>query len=57
MFTFDYITKEDIEEHDPNWPEIPDQRYRILIAGDSGSIKTNTLLNLIYNEPDIDKIY
>ena len=24
MFNFDYITKEDIKEHNPNWPEIPD---------------------------------
>ena len=23
MFNFDYITKEDIKEHDPNWEEIP----------------------------------
>ena len=28
-----------------------------LIIGGSGSGKTNTLLNLINNEPDIDKIY
>ena len=57
MFTFDYITKEDIKKHNPNWPEIPDHPYRILIIGGSGSIKTNALLNLINNEPDIDKIY
>ena len=29
----------------------------ILIIGDSGSEKTNVLLNLIENQPDIDKIY
>ena len=23
MFNFDYITKEDIKEHNPKWPEIP----------------------------------
>ena len=57
MFNFDYITKEDIKEPNPNWPEIPDHSYRILIVGDSGSGKTNALLNLIHNEPDIDKIY
>ena len=56
MFNFDYITKEDIKEHNPNWPEIPDHPYRILIIGGSGSGKTNALLNLINNEPDIDKI-
>ena len=31
--------------------------YRILIIGGSGSVKTTTLLNLINNQPDIDKIY
>ena len=29
MFSFDYITKEVIQEHNPNWPEIPDHPYRI----------------------------
>ena len=58
MFNFGYITKEDIkEEHNPNWPEIPDHPYRALIFGGSGFGKTNALLNLINNEPDIDKIY
>ena len=31
--------------------------YRKLIIGGSGSGKTNALLNLINNQPDIDKIY
>ena len=31
--------------------------YRILITGGSGSRKTNTLLNLIKEQNDIDKIY
>ena len=31
--------------------------YRILIIGGPGSGKTNALLNLINNQPDIDKIY
>ena len=57
MFNFDHITKEDIKEHNPNWLEIPDRSYRILIVGGSGSGKTNALLNLINHEPDIDKIY
>ena len=34
-----------------------DHPYRILIIGGSGSRKTNSLLNLINNQPDIDKIY
>ena len=57
MFNFDYITKEDMKEHNPNWPEIPDHQYRTLIVRGSGSGKTNALLNLIKNEPYIDKIY
>ena len=57
MFNFDYITKEDIKEHNPKWPEIHDHPYRILIIKGSGSGKTNALLNLINHEPDIDKIY
>ena len=31
--------------------------YRILTIGGSGSGKTNALLTLINNQPDIDKIY
>ena len=26
MFNIDYITKEDIEEHIPNWPQISDHQ-------------------------------
>ena len=57
MFNIDYITKEDIKEHNPKWPEISDHPYRILIIGGCGSGKTNALLNLINHEPDIDNIY
>ena len=57
MFNFDYVTNEDIKEQNPNWPEIPDRGYRILIIGGCGSGKTNAQLNLIDNEPDIDKTY
>ena len=47
MINFDDVTKENIKEHNPNWPQIPDHPYRILIIGGSGSGKTNSLLNLI----------
>ena len=57
MFNFDYITKEDIKEHNPKRPEISDHPYLILIIRGSGSGKTNVLLNLITHEPDTDKIY
>ena len=57
MFNFDYITKEDIKEHNPTWPEIPDHPSWILMTESSGWGKTDALLNLINDEPDIDKIY
>ena len=57
MINFDDYTKENIIEHNPKWSYIPDHPYRILIIGSSGSGKTNALLNLINNQPDIDKIY
>ena len=57
MINFDDYTNENIIEHNPKWPYIPDHPYGILIIGSSGSGKTNALLNLINNQPDIDKIY
>ena len=55
MINFD-VTKENIEEHNPNWPQILDHPYKILIIGGSGSGK-KPLFNLINEQPDIDKIY
>ena len=57
MINFDNYVNENKAKHNKNWPYIPDHPYRILIIGDSGSGKTNLLLNLIENQPDIDKIY
>ena len=57
MINFDEYTNENIIEHNSKWPYIPDHPYKILIAGGSGSRKTNALLNLIINQLDIDKIY
>ena len=57
MFNFDFITKEDMKEHNPNWPAIADHPYEILIVGGSGYGKTNAFLNLINHEPDTDKVY
>ena len=54
---FDGYVNDDKTEHNKNWPYIPNHPYRILIIGGSGSGKTNLLLNLIENQPDIDKIY
>ena len=57
MVNFDDYTNENKIEHNSKWPHIPYRPYRVLVAGGSGSGKTNALLNLINNQPDIDKIY
>ena len=57
MTNFDEYTNENKRKHNLNWPYIPDHPYGTVIIGGSGSGKTNTLLNLINNQPDIDKIY
>ena len=51
MINFDDYTNENKINHNP------DHQYRLLIIAGSGSGKTNTLLNLIENQLDIDKIY
>ena len=56
MINFYDDTKENIKEHNTNWPQVPNHPYRILIIGGSGSGKTNSLFNLINEEPDINKI-
>ena len=57
MINFDDYANENKIEHNSKWPHIPDHPYRMLIIGGSGSGKTNSLLNLINNQSDIDKIY
>ena len=57
MINLDDITNENKKKQNKKWPYIPDHPYRILIIGGSGSGKTNTLLNLIKEQDDIDKIY
>ena len=57
MINFDGYVNENKNEHNKNCPNIPDHPYRILMIGGSGSGKTNVLLNLIENQPEIDKIY
>ena len=52
MINFDDVIKEDTKEHNPNWPESPDYPYRILKVGNGGSGKTNSLFNLISQQPD-----
>ena len=57
MINFDGYVNENKIIHNKYWPYIPDHPYRMLIIGGSGSGKTNLLLNLIENQPDIDEIY
>ena len=57
MITFDGYANENKTKHNLKWPHIPDDPYRILIIGGSGSKKTSALLKLINSEPDIDEIY
>ena len=57
MITFDDYANENKTKHNLKSPYIPDHRYRIIILGGSGFGKTNALLNLMNNQPDIDKIY
>ena len=46
MINFDDITKDNIKDHNPNWTQIPDHPYKILIGG-SRSGKIKILFNLI----------
>ena len=57
MINLDNIVNNNNEKHNEKRPYIPDHPYRILIIAGSGSGKTNTLLHLINEQKDIDKIY
>ena len=56
MINFDSVANENKIEQNVKWPYIPDHPYRALIIGSSKSGKTNTLLNSINHQPDINKI-
>ena len=56
MVKFDDIRKKNnIKDHNTNWPQIPEHSCRILITSGFGSRKTNSLFNLKDHQPDIDK--
>ena len=57
MINLDNIVNNNNEKHNEKQPYIPDYPYRILIIGGSGSGKTYTLLHLINEQKDIDRIY
>ena len=54
---FGDYANENKTKHNSKWPYISDHPYRMLIIGGSGSGKTNALLNLIKNQPGIDKTH
>ena len=47
MINFDDVVKENIKESNTNWPQIPNNPYRILTIGGPESGKTNSVFNLI----------
>ena len=47
MFNLNVITNENNTEHNVKWSYIQDHPYRILIIRNSGSGKTNALINFI----------
>ena len=57
MINIDDVTKENIKEHNTDWPQILDHPYITLIIGGYESGRINSLFNLISQQPDIDKIY
>ena len=57
MITFDDYIGENKTKRIKSLPYTPDHPYIILIIGGSGSRKITVLLNLIDNQPDIDKIH
>ena len=59
MINYDDVTKENINKHNPNWPQISDDLYRIR---GTWSGKTSALVSLIKKQDDddysiIDQIY
>ena len=54
-YNFDAVTGEKLKEHNPQWPQIFDHPYRVLIVDGPG--KTHALLNLIKQQPKTDKIF
>ena len=55
VINFDDVKKENIKEHNLNWPQIPYQPCRILIVEGSGSGKTNSLFRQIRHQREINK--
>ena len=57
MINLGNIINDNNKNHNEKGPYIPDHSNRVLVFAGTGSGKTNTLLNLINKQKDIDKIY
>lgn len=57
MIIFNEVTIEYRTTCNSNYPYILDHLYKILIIGGSGSGITNTLLNVMIYQSDIDKMH
>ena len=57
MIKFDDVVKKNIKQLNPNLSQIPDNPCRTLIIGRCEFGKSNSLFNLINQQPEIDKIY
>ena len=57
MINLDDIINKNNKEHNKKWPFIPDHPHIILIAGGSGLGKTYTLLNLMKEQDNIEKMF
>ena len=57
MIYFDDVYRRKQKRYYPNWLEIPDYPYKILIVGVSGSRILNVLHGLINYQHGIDKMY
>ena len=44
VMNFDDAIKEGRKEHNPNWPQISDHPYKMLIIGGSGSGKNKFII-------------
>ena len=56
MINFNYTSKKH-KNRNPNWLQVPDYPYRMLVIVNYGPGKTNALLNLISYKPDIYEIH
>jgi len=52
-----YDTGNEVSNYRQVYPFMPSNTFRMLMCGPSGCSKTNTLMHMLYNLFDYDKIY